>query len=103
MRVILAAGGVLVWAHPKRADSAEINRLRELGLAGLEVITPKHDQALRKYLNTICAEFGLIPTGGTDYHGRHFDSIEQGRQIGHCGVSEQILERLEELAGQIRA
>ena len=64
IRLILAAGGVPVWAHPKHADSAEIIRLRDLGLAGLEVITPKHDQALRKYLNTICAEFGLIPTGG---------------------------------------
>lgn len=102
VRLIRAAGGVPVWAHPGRADTAEIMRLRNLGLGGLEVITPKHDQQVRTLLNTLCQEFGLIPTGGTDYHGRHFDTIEKGRQMGHCGVGEDILERLQEEAVKSR-
>jgi 3',5'-nucleoside bisphosphate phosphatase len=98
VQLILDAGGVPVWAHPFRAARAEVLRLREAGLAGLEVTTPKHDPATREYLRALCAELDLVPTGGTDFHGRFFDSIEQGRRIGFCGAGPEIVERLEELA-----
>lgn len=102
INLIHSAGGVAVWAHPMRAEPAEIIRLKEAGLDGLEVVTPKHDPQVRDYLNAMCQEFGLLATGGTDYHGRHFDSIERGRQIGHCGVSEQVLDRIESAASARR-
>ncbi|MCE5271792.1 hypothetical protein LLH00_10975, partial [bacterium] len=96
--LIHSAGGVAFWAHPQRADPTEILRLKAAGLDGLEVVTPKHDQPVRDYLNALCQEFGLLASGGTDYHGRHFDSIEKGRQIGFCGVSEETLDRIESAA-----
>lgn len=101
VRLILSAGGVPVWAHPWRVDRAEIIRLKKAGLKGLEVVTPKHDEQTRLRLFEACSEFGLIPTGGTDFHGRYFDSIEKGRRIGTCGVGPEIVNRLEECALEI--
>ncbi|OGG03256.1 MAG: hypothetical protein A3F83_04145 [Candidatus Glassbacteria bacterium RIFCSPLOWO2_12_FULL_58_11] len=102
VRLIREAGGVPVWAHPGQADPAEVERLKGCGLEGLEVTTPKHDSATREYLDRLCRELDLIPTGGTDYHGRMFDSIEKGRQLGTCGVGEHVLDRLRECADRIR-
>ncbi|MEA2063768.1 MAG: PHP domain-containing protein [Gemmatimonadota bacterium] len=94
IELILSAGGVPVWAHPMLAEKSEIIRLKGAGLMGLEVNTPKHDLLTRNYLLRICESLNLIPTGGTDYHGRYFSSIEHGRQIGHCGVDSDLLVRL---------
>ncbi len=102
IELIHSAGGVAFWAHPQRADPAEILRLKSAGLDGLEVVTPKHEQPVRDYLNALCQEFGLLTSGGTDYHGRHFDSVEKGRQIGCCGVSEENLACIESAAGARR-
>lgn len=102
LRLIRSAGGVPVWAHPGQADPAEVERLKSRGLEGLEVTTPKHDGATREYLGRLCREFDLIPTGGTDYHGRMFDSIEKGRLLGTGGVEEYVLDALRERADQIR-
>ncbi|HUU28791.1 MAG TPA: PHP domain-containing protein [archaeon] len=102
VRLILSAGGVPVWAHPMQVDQKEVLRLKKAGLVGLEVTTPKHDEATRRALEKICTESDLIPTGGTDYHGRYFDTIEKGRLIGTCGVQPQIISRLEELASGLK-
>ena len=73
------------------------------GLAGLEVITPKHDSGAIRLLHQACLEFDLIPTGGSDYHGRFFASIEKGRKLGSCGTEPQFLERLEARALELKA
>ncbi|MFH1071475.1 MAG: PHP domain-containing protein [Candidatus Glassbacteria bacterium] len=99
IRMIRGAGGVPVWAHPFQfgdVEEAELEKLVALGLAGLEVVTPKHDPAQREKLAQLCRNFGLVPTGGTDYHGRYFQSIEKGRQIGTCGVGPEVVEQLEQ-------
>ncbi|HLA40347.1 MAG TPA: hypothetical protein VJ417_10135, partial [Candidatus Glassbacteria bacterium] len=69
-----------------------------LGLAGLEVNTPKHDAASQDRLSDICRRYRLVPTGGTDYHGKYFQSIEKGRQIGSYGVAPEVVEALERRA-----
>ena len=107
IRLILSAGGAPVWAHPLQAgadlDRREVQRLKKQGLVGLEVITPKHDKSARALLDRACLEFDLIPTGGSDYHGRFFDSIEKGRRIGSCGVEPHCLERLSLRALKLQA
>ncbi|MBW7995444.1 MAG: PHP domain-containing protein [Candidatus Glassbacteria bacterium] len=105
IRMIRRAGGAAVWAHPaysRRIDIEYIDSLREIGLTGLEVDTPKHDQPTRARLLEICKERGLVPTGGTDYHGRYFESIERGRGIGNCGTEPENVERLREAAETLR-
>jgi predicted metal-dependent phosphoesterase TrpH len=96
VEMIRAAGGAPVWAHPLLAEENEVRKLQEAGLMGLEVNTPKHDRDIREHLLGLCRKLDLIPTGGTDYHGRYFDSIEQGRNIGCFGVEPEIVDRLAE-------
>jgi hypothetical protein len=107
IRLILSAGGVPVWAHPLQGasdiDRQELERLIGEGLAGLEVITPKHGSRARKLLYQVCLEFDLIPTGGSDYHGRFFASIEKGRKLGSCGTEPRFLESLEARALELKA
>ncbi len=107
IRLILSAGGVPVWAHPLQwcsdIDREELEKLNEEGLVGLEVITPKHGSRARRLLHETCLEFDLIPTGGTDYHGRFFESIEKSRKPGSCGIEPQLLERLEGRALKLQA
>ncbi len=98
IRMIISSGGVPVWAHPLLAGESQVRRLRDAGLMGLEVTTPKHDPNTQKHLLGLCDRLDLIPTGGTDYHGRFFDSIEQGRTIGCYGVEKEVLTRLAERA-----
>jgi len=97
--LILSAGGVPVWAHPLQGcsdiDREEVQRLKREGIVGLEVITPKHGSRARRLLHETCLEFDLIPTGGSDYHGRFFESIEKGRKPGSFGIEPHVLERLE--------
>ena len=98
VELILSAGGVPVWAHPMPAEETEVRRLQKAGLMGLEITTPKHDRNTRDYLLELCEQLALIPTGGSDYHGRFFDSIERGRQIGSYGVEREVVTRLAERA-----
>ncbi len=70
---ILDAGGVPVLAHPGWPQSGPIiDRVPQLvahGLAGIEVYYPDHSEAMvARYLD-VARRYGLVATGGTDYHG----------------------------------
>jgi hypothetical protein len=69
--LIRRAGGVPVIAHPGvyGYGDREIGALQEVGLAGVEVLHPDHDEALRTRYAEIARRRGLLFTGGSDYHG----------------------------------
>ncbi|WP_327114989.1 PHP domain-containing protein [Streptomyces sp. NBC_01341] len=75
VRLVKAAGGVTVLAHPlavKRGavvPEAVIARLAAAGLDGVEVDHMDHDEPTRARLRGLAAELGLLPTGSSDYHG----------------------------------
>lgn len=71
IRVILAAGGIPVLAHFREAPLHVdlLRELMELGLAGLEVHYRSFDAATTAAVGEVAASLGLLPTGGTDYHG----------------------------------
>lgn len=68
---IRSAGGIPVLAH-FREGPFRPEVLRELvdeGLGGLEVYYRTFDQATVDAMATVAEAFGLLPTGGSDYHG----------------------------------
>lgn len=71
--VILRAGGVPVLAHPGWASSGPVIErlpvLVEHGLCGIEVYYPDHTPAMISAYLTLARRYGLVATGGTDYHG----------------------------------
>ncbi|WP_455358616.1 PHP domain-containing protein [Streptomyces sp. SYSU K21746] len=75
IRLVKAAGGVTVFAHPlavKRGQVVPESAIAELasaGLDGIEVDHMDHDEASRARLRGLAAELGLLTTGSSDYHG----------------------------------
>ncbi len=75
VRLVKAAGGVSVFAHPgahKRGETVPelvIAELAAAGLDGIEVDHVDHDDATRARLRAFAAEHDLLATGSSDYHG----------------------------------
>ncbi len=99
---ILRFGGLPVLAHPFTLNLAKddlrefIGDLARQGLKGIEIFYTEHTRAQRKLYSEIAHEFGLIATGGTDYHG----SAHNGMTLGGSGLDKQglaiFLERLDQ-------
>jgi predicted metal-dependent phosphoesterase TrpH len=75
IRLVKAAGGVTVFAHPaasKRGRTVPESVIAELAVAGLdgnEVDHMDHDDDTRARLRGLAADLGLLVTGSSDYHG----------------------------------
>ena len=64
------AGGIAVLAHPGRDGTRErIEPLVARGLDGLEVLHPGHGEDDASRLSALTELFGLVPSGGSDWHG----------------------------------
>lgn len=75
--LIKKSGGIPVLAHSgkhtskllERTSKPILEKLIDYGLKGIEVFYPSHNQAETNTLLDIAKNYGLIITGGTDYHG----------------------------------
>lgn len=101
IRLVRAAGGVPVFAHPlavKRGRVVGDHVIEEMvaaGLAGLEVDHRDHDDDACRRLRQIADHHGLLVTGSSDYHG----TGKQNR-LGEHSTSPEQLERIVE-AGRL--
>ncbi|MFC3686724.1 PHP domain-containing protein [Aquipuribacter hungaricus] len=75
VRLVTAAGGAAVVAHPGSRSAADLldedllAELADAGLAGLEVDHRDHDGPTRERLRATAARLGLLATGSSDFHG----------------------------------
>ncbi|WP_405806276.1 PHP domain-containing protein [Streptomyces sp. NBC_00210] len=75
LRLVKAAGGVTVFAHPlavqrgRTVPETAIAELAAAGLDGIEVDHMDHDEPTRARLRGLAADLGLLATGSSDYHG----------------------------------
>lgn len=103
--LVVAAGGVPVVAHPwGRTARAELTadafaRLKEIGLAGIEVDHQDHDPAAREQLRAIARDLDLVVTGSSDYHG----TGKVDHDLGCNTTAPEELARIRELADAARA
>jgi predicted metal-dependent phosphoesterase TrpH len=89
IRAIRGAGGIPVLAHFSVAPSRRV-LLRELidaGLAGLEVHHRSFDAATVAAVGSVARDLGLLPSGGTDFHG---DDETYAEAIGETWVPPEI-------------
>ncbi len=96
-RLIHDAGGLAVYAHPGGgASRADLAALAALGLDSVEVRHPSHtvDEVIR--LAALTDELGLVPSGGSDWHG----AAEGYRALGSMKVSIDWLTRQDERVRQ---
>jgi len=70
---IAGAGGVPVLAHPGWPQSGPIiervPHMVKRGLAGIEAYYPDHTPEMVAGYEAVARRYGLVLTGGTDYHG----------------------------------
>lgn len=84
--LILEAQGIPVLAHPFTLGLTSFSLLREqvrhlqqLGLAGLEVHYPEHSPAQQGDYTRLAQEFGMLITGGSDFHGANKPDVGLGQ------------------------
>jgi predicted metal-dependent phosphoesterase TrpH len=69
--------------------------LRERGFKGVEAYYGGTNEATRKLMVKLTRDAGMIPTGGSDYHGHYKEDVSLG--VGRSGdlrVPDEILEEL---------
>jgi 3',5'-nucleoside bisphosphate phosphatase len=95
------SGAVPVLAHPhtlgisRAADMADmLNRLREAGLVGLEAIYSSYHRHEREGNADLARRFGLIPSGGSDYHGTYKEGLDVGSGYGDLVVPDSTVDEL---------
>ncbi len=97
VEIIIAAGGLAVLAHPFTTGEVEtmVKVLAPAGLCGLEAHYAEYDEAQVAELLRLCDKYGLIATGGTDFHG-----IASRREpgIGVVDIPLLVIDRLFALA-----
>lgn len=99
--LILQAGGLPVLAHPLlyKLPAAELEallrRLSAAGLKGLEVYYSSNTNFDEQICYSLANRFGLLMTGGTDFHGANKPNLYLGTGRNHnLNIPEQLLEPL---------
>ena len=80
-----------IWAHPLKDRSQEQVRAilpdaKCAGLAGLEVWHSSYDKEKERIAASLAQEYGLLPSGGSDFHGDNKPSIE----LNCCCIPESV-------------
>ena len=88
IRAIKNAGGIAVWAHPlggtgekrltKEQFAAQLQTLKEVGIAGLECYYSEYTAEESEMLRQAAMEQGLLISGGSDYHGTNKKHLHLG-------------------------
>ncbi len=104
--LIHAAGGVAIWAHPTRPPSqragavnfavleSQLRNWIEIGLDGLEIYYSQYSPAEALWTAQMAQKYGLLGSGGSDFHGRSKPDIQVG--VVHTGnaVPDEVLAAL---------
>lgn len=98
VRLVLAAGGVPVFAHPMASMRGRVigtdlfRELIEAGLAGVEADHRDNPDDARRWLRVLARQHGLLVTGSSDYHGAGKPNRIGEHTTGDV-VVQQIIER----------
>ncbi len=94
IELIHGAGGVAVLAHPGLLPNpaAMITRMVKAGLDGIEINHPKNPPDVRALIAEMAARYGLITTGGSDFHAPEPDgSISLGTEAPPPGAVQALI------------
>ena len=95
VRLVVAAGGVPVMAHPRArsrgrvVDDGVIEDMAAAGLAGLEADHRDNAPADRAELRALAARLGLLVTGSSDYHG-----AGKPNRLGENSTTPEVLDEI---------
>ena len=100
MSIIKKAGGVPVLAHPLLYKLPHdelyslVERLKNAGLKGIEVYYSNNRGQDEVNVKALANHFGLVATGGSDFHGAAKPAIELGSGKGNLKIPYSVLENV---------
>lgn len=101
IELALQSGAVPILAHPHtlaldRAESvaATLTRLKRAGLVGMECYYPLYAPLEREGYAALATRFGLMASGGSDFHGTYKPGVELGTGRGDLRVPPHLLDSL---------
>jgi len=99
------SGAVPILSHPHTlgvVDADEmartLHRLKAAGLVGLEAACAPYRRHERDGYTHLARRFGLVPTGGSDFHGAYKPGLELGVGYGDLAVPDSVVDELRERA-----
>lgn len=97
VEMLVSVKGLPTIAHPRDLDNLEelLTKLKAAGLVGMEVYYQDYTPDIVEHLHALADKIGLIPLGGSDYHG--FGGHHQ-REPGDIPLPDEPVERLLALA-----
>jgi predicted metal-dependent phosphoesterase TrpH len=90
IQTILAAGGLPVLAHPLHVGHL-VPELAGKGLIGLEAYYTGYTPDDTGFLLDLAAQYGLVVTGGSDFHGRE---VQERHELGGVSIPETVVKGL---------
>ena len=102
VELIHAAGGTAVLAHPclyKMSRETLIRMIEEMlipGLDGIEAVYSCNQGSDEKDYREIAEKYGLLLSGGSDFHGANKPHIHLGTGRGNLHVPYEFLEQIRE-------
>jgi hypothetical protein len=95
------SGAVPVLSHPHTLGITTAPEMADLlthlvgaGLVGLEAIYSSYRRHERAGYADLAHRFGLVPSGGSDYHGTYKPGLQLGSGYGDLVVPESVLDEL---------
>ena len=108
VRYLVKFGCLPVLAHPlqyKLSDQeleALVSSLKKEGLAGIEVYYPSYRPSDTAALSRLALKYGLLPSGGSDFHGENKKNLDLGTGYGHLYVPDTLLLPIRDKAKALR-
>lgn len=102
MELLTRSGAWPCLAHPMqyhlgyRQIEDLVRQLKEMGLKGLEVYHSSQNPCQSSKLRKIARTYGLLPSGGSDFHGSNKPDIELGTGRGGLRISYSLLKDIKE-------
>lgn len=98
VQLILSAGGLPVYAHPRGATQF-VPQLVQAGLIGLECYYAEYDEREQSELVDVAKRYGLIATGGSDFHGMH--KMGHMNALGKVHVPPESIDKLRQAHARV--
>lgn len=92
IRLINKANGISIWAHPlvdvKDRNTCRniLKKAKKIGLDGVEVYHSKFNSDEIAFMESLCKEYNLLPSGGSDFHGSNKKDVALGIGKGNVYV-----------------
>lgn len=106
VRILREIKAVPILAHPlQELTEVELRQilpeLKDAGLMGLETHHSSYDESAIERACAIAREFGLLPGGGSDFHGKAKPDIRLGEGRGNLRIPIAFLDALEEAESRL--